>query len=620
MPGVVGCVSNKGVHPDLVTAMIHPMMHRPFYRVQTSVVGPFAFGVINWPAGGPIGSPIATDGRYNLAFYGALYEEWIDRGRDIAAQLLKRWNQGGAKALCDLNGEYLIVVWDSKDEALTIVNDRLGLKRLNYWQGNGTFAFASEVKSLAVNPEVSRTIDEHALSELLTFGHLQDDRTLLRDVKLLPHASCLMWKDGKVEVRRYWDYVFKVDPKFQNFDRAVDEYFDVVRQATERRIQGYERIGLFLSGGLDSRTIGGMVRKVRPEAKLFTWTAGHGHDHDSRFAKQIARAIQSEHTTIRIPENFLEEYGPHYAWVLDGTVTSHGSHRACLFEDAYQNSDIVLLGYMGDTVSGGKPLDKVYQITDLDELSEKGYGFYAVGFDDQLFQRVLKPSVFDQIKGFAFQRFRESVKHAEVEFLGDRVVYAELVQRQRLYTSTAQMDLQGIDGYWGTPFSDKHFIDFSLRLPMKFRLYKEAYIGMIRKYFPTLARISRSGDGLPLVHSRFRESLHWRWVLFQRNTLPKLTGGRLGGHNYGAFVHCAEWFRRASGAFIERTLIDNPLLEEHFQMDRLNQLVRDFLEDCSERDLMECVASLMMYALFRGELERLSVFSERKKEILCVGL
>lgn len=602
MPGITGYTSQEKVNPKLLDAMTAAMLHRPNYSVSQVTDKHFSIASIDLEQNQQKDSIESADGRYVLVFFGRLYESWVNSQGKIASKLLERWLNGGWKALADLNGDYLITIWDRREEQLTIINDRLGLRRLHYWRGNGTFAFASEVKSLAVIAEVSRVIDEHALSELLIFGHLQDDRTLLLDVKLLPSASHLTWQNGRLKIEKYWDYVYRADTKLENHELAVDEYFDYTKNAVNRRLKDVPRIGLFLSGGLDSRTLGAIIRRVFPEKELLTWTAGHGHDHDSKFAKEIAKVIGSKHTAVDLPKTFLETFGPEYAWVLDGMVSTHGSHRSCLMEDASQQSDTIVLGFMGDTVSGGKPLDKIYQITSMDELSKTVYAYYAVGFDQNLFHQTLKPKVFERICGLAYESFSSTVRRASVELPGDRAVYAELIQRQRLYNPIAQMDLQEIDCYWSTPFTDKDFIDFSLRLPWKERLHKEAYIGMLCKYFPKVARIPRSGDGLPLVHSRFREVFHWKWVLFQRHTLPKLTGGLFGGHNYGAFVHCAEWFRKSSASFIRNKLINNPVLEEHFNMDEINQMVESFLNNTAERDLMECIAALLSYVLFREQL------------------
>ena len=602
MPGLVGCTSRDRLNPDLITAMIQPMCHRSDYQVWEHVERNFTVGTIDLAQGRQNAKTESQNGRYVLVFFGSLYESWASSGENLAARLLERWVQGSWKSLADLNGDYLILIWDRLEERLTIINDRLGPKRLNYWQSNGTFAWASEVKSLAVISEVSRTIDECALSELLTFGHLQEDRTLLRDVKLLPPGSVLTWQQGKLKIDQYWRYAYKADPRLKDSDRAIDEFANHLANSVSRRIQGVRRIGLFLSGGLDSRTLSGVIRMVRPEGELLTWTSGHGHDHDTRFAKKIAKAVRSKHTFIRIPETFLEDLGPNYAWILDGMVTSHGAHRLCLMSDASLKADAIMIGYLGDTVAGDKKLDRSYHISKIDELIRFGFSYFPQGFTDELMKQTMKPEVYNRVHGFAFERFAAGVKEAKVEFSADRLAIAELIQRQHLWNPISQMDLMGVDVSVSTPFADKEFINFALRLPVEQRHHKKAYLGMICRYLPQLARIPRSGEGLPLIHSRLRASLHWRWVLFERNTLPKLTGGKVGGHNYGPFVHCAEWFRNFSREFIEKTLINNPILEEHFQMERLNEMVLSFLDNTADRDLMNAVAALMTYVLFRQQL------------------
>lgn len=595
MPGLVGGVGSPFSNRDSLRAMAKPMLHRSDYQVYEHMQGHFSAAAIDLSTDGQNGSARSEDGRYTLIFFGALYESWVNGAGVVASKLLERFSSSGWKALADLNGEYLAVVWDRTDQNLTIVNDRLGLKRLHYWRSNGIFAFASEVKSLAVLGEVNRATDEQALSELLIFGHLQDDRTLLRDVKLLPPASCLVWQlQGKLTLDCYWNYVYQADPALINHERAVDEYHARVKEAVSRRLKGLDRAGLFLSGGLDSRTIGGAIRETRPDMELLTWTAGHGHDHDSRFGKQIARAIGSKHEPVSVPRTFLEDYGADYSWVLDGMVSAHGAHRSCLIEKAVGAVQHVFLGFMGDTVSGGKPLDYIHEVSDVEELAKKSFGIYEVGFNDALFKKLLKNDVYDRISGLAFKSFRSSIQNAKVEFPGDRMVCTELVQRQRLFNPPAQMDLQGADCFWVTPFTDKDFIDFSLRLPWQERLHKKAYIGMLCKYYPELARIPRSGDGLPLRHSRLRAALHWKWVLFKR---------RFSGHHYGAFVHCADWFRNANAEFIRSKLISNPILEAHFKIEEVNQMVESFLNNTAERDLMDSIAALMSYVLFRERLD-----------------
>lgn len=610
MPGLIGCVSDHPLEAGLIEAMVQPMRHRPTYQVKTEKKGPLAIGTVDLASGSQSDMAESSDGRYFLAVFGMIYEPWAHRGAGLAAGLLVRWQKEGSKALADLNGEYLVCLWDRTDERLTLINDRLGLKRLHLWHNRTTFAFSSELKSLAVLPEVRRDIDEEALAELLTFGHLQDDRTLLKEVRLLPPASVLTWQHGKFSITQYWQYAFCADARLENPARAADEYAHHVQTAVERRIRGGERIGLLLSGGLDSRTLAGMIHRLRPDGPLFTLTTGHAHAHDVRFAKQIARAVRSQHATIDIPDTFFQDFASRYVWVLDGSVTAHGCHRSYAIPQPPDQVDALFNGFLGDVLSGGKPLDNVIGLSSSKEkLIQAGYEHYAIVFDEALLARVLRPEIYAHIRGFSYDAFANSVRRAHVEHPADGVVFAELIQRERVGNPRVQVDFLSAECLMATPFTDKEFIDFALRLPVHQRLERRAYTRMICHQFPDLARVPRSGGGLPIAHSRIRASLHWRWLLFARHTLPKLTGGRFGGHPYGTFVHCAQAFHGAGRRFIKETLINNPLLEEHFQMDALKQMVEEFLERGTTDAQMECLAALVSFALFRRQISSLATYS-----------
>lgn len=594
------------------------MLHRPTYQVTNHFEGKFAVATIDLAQGRQNGRAESRDGRYQLIFFGSIYESWVNREGNLADRVMERWVSGGWKALADLNGEYLIVVWDSQDERLTVLNDRLGLKRLNYWYGHQAFAFASEVKSLAVIPEVSRATDEQALSELLIFGHLQDDRTLLRDVKLMWPACHLTWQHGKLSMESYWRFSFRQGPALNDLGRTVDEYAYHVRNAVKRRMNGNERCGLFLSGGYDSRVLAGFIRRVSPSGVISTYTTGHGHDHDSRYAGQIAKAIGSEHHSVEVPRTYLQDFICDYAWILDGAVTGDGCHRGVLNPFTEEEDMPFFNGFLGDVLSGGKPLDDLRHVTDFKELVSAGMERYGQGFDRAVIERILENRVYNGIAGLAQAAFAQTVRDADVDFPADRVVCAELMQRERMGNPRIQVEYSNASCQMTAPFTDRYFIDFALRLPVNFRLERRAYVQMICREFPKLGQVPKSGDGLPLTPSRLRASIHWRWVLFERNTLPKVTGGLWRGHNYAAFVHCEDWFRNSNREFIERTLIDNPVLEEHFQMDALNTVVRGFLDHAERRISYVGIASLISFAIFRKKLNELSALPERT-ESLCAA-
>src|SRR5262245_56217880 len=201
------------------------------------------------------------------------------------------------------------------------------------------------------------------------------------------------------------------------------------------------------------------------------------------------------------------------------------------------------------------------------------------------------------------ERMLKSVRAGcQADRAGWAAIYAQLAG-----SSFAQIRLLQLDCRVAVPFADRDFVDFALSLPLAERIDRRAYVRMLCREFPRLARVPRAGGGLPLLHSRLHAAVHWRSLWFYRHALPRLTGGLFGGHSYGNYVHPYEWFRRSSREFITRTLVNQPLLAEHFNVDRVNQYVTEFLDgQPAHPGSDEIIASLVTFVLFRERLDRLS--------------
>lgn len=618
MPGLVGCVSDRPPDSRLIDAMVRPMWHRPTYQVRRHTEDGVAIASVDLAPGRQQHWAQSLDRRYLLVAFGAIYEDWVRHGEALGTLLLARWEEQGSRGLSGLNGEYLVVVWDRLERQLTIVNDRLGLKRLHLWYQDGILAFASELKGVAVSPEVSRDINEQAVVELLTFGHLQGERTLLRDITLLPPAAILTWHQGRITITTYWDYAFRADPGLDDASHAADAYARCIQQAVARRIEGRQGLGLLLSGGLDSRALAGMVRRLRPEDSLWTGVTGHAHAHDVRFAKRIADVIASRHTVVDIPETYLQDAAEFYAWLLDGAHAAAGCHRTYAVPPSSAAVEVLLNGFLGDVLSGTHMLERAQGVTDINRLVEIGYQYYSIGASETLLASLLRSEVYGRIRGAAKDTLAQMIRRAHVESPADRLAALAILQ-QPMGDALAQVILLNADVQTLTPFTDKDVIDCSLRLPFTHRVDQRNYRAVICREFPRLARVPRSGDGLPLIRSRVRASLHWRWLLLERSLLPRLTFGRMGGHPYAHYVHCSEWFRSANRDFIKRTLLNSPLLEDMFRLEQVKKFVNEFLEGRALPGATEAIAALVSFVLFRERLQQLRTI-EHLNPTSCAAL
>ena len=200
------------------------------------------------------------------------------------------------------------------------MTDRLGLKKLYYSTlGTQGLLFASEVKALLAHPGVRRTVDLQGLTQFLAFEHLLEDRTLYEGVRLLRGGMCLSYSvvDGTLTLTPYWTARFITAANRRSLNECADELAQRLTVAVDDHLRDARRIGIPLSGGLDSRALAGFTRRLRPGAELRTSTAGHRHTYDVVFARRIARVCRTRHAMVPLAEDFLARWGASFAWLTE---------------------------------------------------------------------------------------------------------------------------------------------------------------------------------------------------------------------------------------------------------------------------------------------------------------
>ena len=167
--------------------------------------------------------------------------------------ILEALSAGDPARLANANGQFAGAVLDPRTGTLSVVCDRYGLHPLYYTWKEGLFAFASELKALLALPGLSTGLDPQGLANLLLLGEQFADTTLLGAVKAAPAAALLRSRGGRPEVTRWWRIRFTASiPETERAD-AAREAGRLFRQAVVRQSADPRRIGVPLSGGLDSR-------------------------------------------------------------------------------------------------------------------------------------------------------------------------------------------------------------------------------------------------------------------------------------------------------------------------------------------------------------------------------
>jgi asparagine synthase (glutamine-hydrolysing) len=199
-----------------------------------------------------------------------------------------------------LDGMFAFALWDERRGRLVIGRDRLGKKPLYYWHSGGRFVFASEIKALFADPAVPRGLDEGAVPAYLTFGYVPTPRTFFEGIRSLPPGHVLSLEPGgEPRIERYWSPPVAGVDGARRLDVSLAEAAGRVRElleaAVRRRLISDVPLGAFLSGGIDSTSVVGIMAG-QLDQPVQTFTIGFD-DRDGYDERPYARLAATRHRT-----------------------------------------------------------------------------------------------------------------------------------------------------------------------------------------------------------------------------------------------------------------------------------------------------------------------------------
>ena len=210
--------------------------------------------------------PFASeDGAIQLVANGEIYNH-AELRRDLTARghrfrsrsdvevIVHGYEEFGVAVLDRLRGMFAFALWDGSTRRLFAARDRAGEKPLYYAQTPERLLFASEIKALLVQPDVSREVSLEALDQFLTYEYVLTPRTMFASVRTVPPAHYLLYQHGMVKVERYWD-VASVSVRDWTDDEAAAALREALGRAVSGQMMSDVPLGAFLSGGIDSSAI-----------------------------------------------------------------------------------------------------------------------------------------------------------------------------------------------------------------------------------------------------------------------------------------------------------------------------------------------------------------------------
>ena len=365
MPGIVGLITKRPREwaERQLARMVETLLHEPFYVTGTWIDE--SLGVyVGWVARANSFAdrmPIRNErGDIVLIFSGENYPEpgtarrLKERGHgceETGPSYLVHLYEDDPNFFKNLNGRFQGLLADRSRGAVTLFNDRFGLQRVYIHEAADSFYFSAEAKAiLAVRNEL-RSVDPRALGEFIACGCVLENRTLFRDIYAQPPGSAWSFRGGALEKKttyfepREWEEQEPLDA-----ESYYDHLQDALTNSLPNYFNGQERVGVSLTGGLDTRII--MAWRKAPAGSLPCYTFGsmYRENQDVRLARRVAEICGQPYQVITTGKEFLSQFS-HYAersiYLTDACVDVSRSPDLYVNEKAREIAPVRMVGTYG---------------------------------------------------------------------------------------------------------------------------------------------------------------------------------------------------------------------------------------------------------------------------------
>lgn len=356
-----------------------------------------------------------------------------------------------------LDGYFNAIIYDSNINKVFLISDRYGMRMLYYYFKDGRFAWSGEAKGLLGLDFVDKTISQTSFNCFMDLGYLLEDNTWFEHIKLIKPATIMEFdiESKKLSEKYYWKWS-EIKQQDISFDDAVEKLGYLFIDAVKKRFNPSQKIGIALSGGLDSRAIFATVNHLYPELKGYTYTFGIKGCDDIEIAKLVVEKTECEHTIFNFTENNWFEPRIEKIWNTDGMLDMMHMHGSEFVDEVSTNSDFILNGYAGDVVCGGGWFGKI-------PLNKRASSI--------------------ELKIF-YDKYIDICKIDEDFYNINRCEPHLLMNRVRRFTNMGTVNaLTNIDQR--KPFFDNNLIEFIYSIPDEYRKDNKLYSVMLLNFFPT---------------------------------------------------------------------------------------------------------------------------------------
>ncbi|MDB2373830.1 asparagine synthase (glutamine-hydrolyzing) [Psychrosphaera haliotis] len=349
---------------------------------------------------------IEQSGRFVISFNGEVYNYieiraeleqkgyTFETGTDTEV-VLQAYVEWGKDALQRFNGMFAIAIFDNETQELFLARDRLGIKPVYYYQDDNELIFASETKAILRGLASLPDLNVELIDDYMSFGYIPGENTLHKGIKRLMPGHYGIVKDGKLVVTQWWDLKFD-NTEDKGFDHYLTQSKALLENAIDLRLRSDVPLGIFLSGGIDSSAVVGLLAdKVKEPLKTFSIAYDFGKNFDeTQYARMVSEKFGTDHHELKITPQQFAEFIPEYIHLMDEPVTEAAAISLFFVSKlAKEKVTVALSGEGSDEIFAGYDLYQYMNVLEKyrNVVGQKGTEFFA-GISNKVFGQSHKVS------------------------------------------------------------------------------------------------------------------------------------------------------------------------------------------------------------------------------------
>ncbi|MDO4576225.1 MAG: asparagine synthase-related protein [Planctomycetia bacterium] len=527
---------------------------------------------------------MASSGEWTVVFYGEIYnpedfQEYSAQGK-WAEMLLNGFREKGSAFLAQVDGRYHVAFWNRREETLTLATDHFATRPLYWMIRDGDFLFAPCIKSLFEYPGMRIQWDRFGVIQFYVWGQYLQEATAIENIHPLPPAGCytLSLKTGEVRKEIYYRFHSEEDSGV-----TVDDVAEAFHAAVLRQTKGTQLLGVSLSGGLDARSILGMLP---PEqlAETTTVSLGVPGSADLCLASEMAKLAGTRHFNYELNTDFLDRYGACQEEMVRLTDAHYLSSSIVIPTLSFyreQGIQTLLRGHAGELFHMSKAYAFSLEASDLHSFSGPQSQAHRQRLEEWAYSH-LQAFLMQNVKGKLFAGFvgmhlEEYSREAMRQILQDAGLeqHADVAQtvwhlylRQRVAREIS-MSMRKFDAYVNVrlPILDRRLLELLFRLPVSMKMGETIQKRILEKYRPDFLRVKNVNTGTYIGAGSLRQKV----AGLQQRAMAKF-----GFPGYQPYEKMGLWLRRELREYVQNTILNSEFLDSGFyNPDVLRNIVQE---------------------------------------------